>query len=414
LVQARTSSLPGESRLLYLDSVPAGFTPEILFRSLNPDSAGQTKRIRISKGVPVAPGDTVPASAFQEWSHSARIFLNSTASGANVLTGPSYGFPVPVRLGPGAAVFSGASEDGHDVRFAKADGQPLRFEIESWDSKAAEALIWVRVDTVRPNDSGQFMRMYWGNPAAPALVQSPVFDTAAGFQSVWHMESQREGNPPTMRDACQTGNDLSLSGIAGSDQAPSPLGKGVSLSGDSTMLFTSKAFTPPQVFTISVWFRTTTTQGGKLIGFGEDPLMVDTSRDRHIWMDTVGKVHFGVHPNSGSKQGFEILNSAASLNDGRWHLVAGVLWSGGQVLYVDGNKAGEDASVTSAQWYGKGYWKLGFDFKFWDWAFAPSALHFQGELDEARVTTRALSKEWFKLAYESQRSDSRFLRFDNP
>jgi Concanavalin A-like lectin/glucanases superfamily len=128
-------------------------------------------------------------------------------------------------------------------------------------------------------------------------------------------------------------------------------------------------------------------------------------------MDTLGLVHFGVNPLADTRP-FNVVSGSRPLNDGQWHLVAGVLSSAGEVLYVDGDKAGEDPGVTSAQNYSKGYWKLGFDFRFWDWPYPPRDLYFKGALDEARVSTRALSKEWMRLSYQSQRPDSRFLRFD--
>ena len=107
------------------------------------------------------------------------------------------------------------------------------------------------------------------------------------------------------------------------------------------------------VFAISMWFKTTTDSGGKLIGFGMDPLMADAARVRHIWMDTTGKVHSGIYPNAGTKPPLpqHMLCGSKALNDGKWPMVAGVLWGGGQVFYVDGAKVGEDPSVTTAQNY---------------------------------------------------------------
>ncbi|HKP97683.1 MAG TPA: DUF2341 domain-containing protein [Fibrobacteria bacterium] len=411
-VYAPTSSLKGESRLVLLDSVPAGMSPEITYRSSPADSAAPGNRVRLSEGVNVMSGDTVPASILQEWPYSSRIFLNTTSTGANMKTLPVHGFPALVRLGPGASVFAAAAEDGRDVRFTKPDGASLRHEIESWDRAASQAAIWVWLDTVRHNDSGQYIRMYWGNPSAPAPAMKPVFDTASGYQSVWHMEAMKAGSPPTLRDHSPSGNTLSAGGgLSAANLTASPMGTGLELSGDSTTLYTSKSFESPRFFTISLWFKTATSGGGKLIGFGEDPLMVDTSRDRHLWMDTLGKVHFGVYSKVG-KGPPDILSGSKALNDGQWHMVAGVLWPGGMVLYVDGNKAEETPDVTSAQAYPRGYWKLGFDFKFYDWPFAPKDLYFKGVLDEVRVTNKSLPKEWFKLAYESQKPDSRFLRFD--
>ncbi|MDB5105838.1 MAG: hypothetical protein JWP91_3527 [Fibrobacteres bacterium] len=413
-----TASLQGESRLMILDSVPAGMSPEIVYRSTAKDtgSGRHPARLTLSEGVEIVPGDTVPASAFQDWAHSSRLFLNTGVTGANMTTGPVFNFPLLVRLGPGASVFSSAAGDGHDLRFSKRDGAPLSYEIETWDKASAQAVIWVKLDTILPNDSDQFIRMYWGNPAAtPGATQKPVFDTTtSGYQSIWHMNALTGGTPPFFRDASDVGNDLFTGGaVSASDVIPSPMGWGVDLSGDSTTLYTAKSFPAPGTFTISLWFRTTTTEGGKLIGFGVDPLLVDTSRDRHMWMDTVGKVHFGVFPKSGIKDALpDVLSSPQALNDGKWHMVAGVLWAGGQVLYVDGKKSAEDTKVTSAQAYAKGFWKVGFDFRFFDWPFAPKALYFKGAIDEARAAKKSFSKEWIQLSFESQRQDSRLLRFD--
>jgi hypothetical protein len=416
-VYSTTESLVGESRLLLLDSVPSGMSPEIIYRSASPDSGIPSVKVRLAEGVDIVPGDTVPASAFQEWANSARIFLNTGVTGANIDTGSVHNFPMAVRLGQGASVFSTASADGRDIRFTKPNGTPLSHEIESWDKAASEAVIWVRMDTILAGDSTQFIRMYWGNNSViePPAASKPVFDTAAGFQGVWHMEAMRTGNPPVIGDASAMGNILSAGGGQGpEDLVPAALGRGIELAGDSTTLFTSKSFASPHVFTISLWFKTTTDSGGKLIGFGADPLMADMARDRHIWMDTTGKVHFGIYPTAGTKPLLpqNILSGSKALNDGKWHMVAGVLWSGGQVFYVDGNKVGEDPSVTTAQPYPNGYWKIGFDFDFYDWPHAPKALHFKGTVDEVRVARKSFSKEWIKLSYESQRPDSRFLRFD--
>ncbi|MDQ3001726.1 MAG: DUF2341 domain-containing protein [Fibrobacterota bacterium] len=418
-VYSTTESLVGESRLMMLDSIPAGMSPEIIYRSASTDSGVPSVRIRLAEGVTIVPGDTVPASAFQAWTHSTRLFLNTGVTGANIDSEAVYDFPMVVRLGPGASVFSTAAADGRDIRFTKPNGMPLSHEIESWDKSGSEAIIWVRMDTVLARDSTQFIRMYWGNTSimeTPAATK-PVFDTAAGFQGVWHMEAMQAADPPVIKDASATGNQLSAGGGQGPmDLVPTPLGRGLELDGDSSTLFTSKSLASPNVFTISLWFKTTTDLSGKLIGFGLDPLMADVARDRHIWMDTTGKVHFGIYPNPVIKPPLpqHILSGPKALNDGKWHMVAGMLSGGGQVFYVDGTKVGEDPSVTTAQTYSqpRGYWKIGFDFEFYDWPHAPKALYFKGTVDEARVSQKSFSKEWIKLSYESQRPDSRFLRFD--
>jgi hypothetical protein len=46
------------------------------------------------------------------------------------------------------------------------------------------------------------------------------------------------------------------------------LGEGVSLNGSSGQVYTTTAFTNPTVYSTELWFRTATTNGGELIGFG--------------------------------------------------------------------------------------------------------------------------------------------------
>jgi hypothetical protein len=241
----------------------------------------------------------------------------------------------------------------------------------------------------------------------------PVFDTGHGYQGVWHMNGMSAANPPLLSDASNAGNPLAAGGgLAARDLVQSPIGTGIRLDGNFRTLSTAKQYDAPGMFTISMWFKTVTDSGGKLIGFGGKPDTVNAARDRQLWMDTVGKVHFGVYSKAGKDFAQDVLHSAVPLNDGQWHMVAGVLWPGGQVLYVDGRKAGEDPAVTTAQNIVTGYWKVGFDFKFYDWPFAPTNPYFTGEIDEVRASRKSFSKEWMLLSYENQRPDSRFLRFD--
>lgn len=109
-------------------------------------------------------GDTV--QTLPGWSFAKKLFLNTTASGANV-GGNVVNFPVLVRLTSGNFSFSQAKSGGEDLRFTKADGTPLPYEIERWDATNSAAEIWVNVDTVYGNDSTHFITMYWETRMPP-------------------------------------------------------------------------------------------------------------------------------------------------------------------------------------------------------------------------------------------------------
>ncbi len=131
------------------------------------------------------------------WQKRASIVLNTSTSGAGLLENV-IGFPVLIRLSAGNFNFTEAQADGRDVRFVKTDGTPQPFEIERWDALLGRAEIWVKLDTVFGNDSGRSMIMLWGNPAAPAQSDAgKVFDTADGYQGVWHLGEDAD----TLRDA---------------------------------------------------------------------------------------------------------------------------------------------------------------------------------------------------------------------
>jgi trimeric autotransporter adhesin len=52
----------------------------------------------------------------------------------------------------------------------------------------------------------------------------------------------------------------------------------------------------PDTFSLEVWFKTTTTNGGKIAGFGNRASGDSGSYDRHIYLDRQGRLVFGVYP----------------------------------------------------------------------------------------------------------------------
>jgi PKD repeat protein len=108
-------------------------------------------------------------------------------------------------------------------------------------------------------------------------------------------------------------------------------------------------------FSIETWINTTSSSGGKIIGFGNNNTGTSSSYDRHVYMNAQGNLLFGVYPNSP-----QVVQSAKTYNDGQWHHVVATLGTSGMQLYVDGLSAGYNASVTTAQNYW-GYWRIGGD-----------------------------------------------------
>ncbi|ROR67374.1 PKD domain-containing protein [Agrococcus jenensis] len=150
--------------------------------------------------------------------------------------------------------------------------------------------------------------------------------------------------------------------------------------------------TVPGAFSTELWFNTTTTQGGKLMGFGSAQTGSSSSYDRHVYMQNSGRLTFGVYPGQ-----VRTISSTASYNDGRWHHVVATQGAGGIALYVDGTRVAQDTTVTTAQGY-TGFWRIGGD-NLGSWPSAPSSSYFRGAIDEVAVYSAALSSSQVSTHY---------------
>ena len=152
----------------------------------------------------------------------------------------------------------------------------------------------------------------------------------------------------------------------------------------ATSASTRGSIVGPNTFTAQAWINTTTTSGGKIIGFGNAQTGTSSAYDRHVYMDNGGRIWFGVYPN-----GVAALNSSASFNDGKWHQITASLGAAGMKLYIDDKLVGQRSDVTWGQAY-SGFWRVGGD-NIGGWPNQPASNTFAGAIDEVAVYPTALS-----------------------
>ena len=111
---------------------------------------------------------------------------------------------------------------------------------------------------------------------------------------------------------------------------------------------------PTRTYSEELWFNTTTTRGGKLIGFGTNQFGSSGGYDRHVYMFNDGRLRFGTYTGQ-----LNVIDSPASFNDGKWHHLVATQGPDGMKLYVDNTLVGTNAQ-TGAQDY-SGYWRVGGD-----------------------------------------------------
>ena len=147
---------------------------------------------------------------------------------------------------------------------------------------------------------------------------------------------------------------------------------------------------------VEAWIRTTSTQGGRILGFGNSATgtSANTTSDRELYLTNNGRVTFGVYtrpegPGVSSTRQRRTVESAAGLNNGQWHHVVGTLDSTGMRLYVDGALAATRTDTNSGHGY-NGYWRVGPD-TLQGWPNQPTSTRLNGDIDEAAVYYRALT-----------------------
>ncbi len=132
------------------------------------------------------------SAQYEDWNHAGSLYLVTTPEGADLpASALEENFPLLVRLNRDFFDFSQAHPRGEDVRFS-SNGNPLAYQIESWDPAEGNAAVWVRIPRIKGNDQ-QAIRMHWGNAKVSTEGRGErVFSTDEGFAGVWHLGENLE------------------------------------------------------------------------------------------------------------------------------------------------------------------------------------------------------------------------------
>jgi hypothetical protein len=290
-------------------------------------------------------------------------------------------FPVSVEIGSDADLISHAQADGSDLVFNDGTVE-LSAEIVAYTSGSLEA--WVRVPLLRPGANTIYLA-YGGD----ARTSNP-FDTWSPdvYRAVWHASASG-----SERDSSSTGLDLgpatvpssTIQGVAGRAQKFPGLAGQQLCSGDTAAL----AFdTLP--FAYSSWVRITASSATAQVVLHKGGSSTNSPGfDFELGTDW----HAGIGDTAGIHQSIQ-LSATPLLND--WHQIAAVVdrQSAFFRTYVDGN-FGDKAGIATLG-------SVSSDVEVPCLAADTQGKYaFDGDLDEIRIYSIDVAKEWLTFEYDN-------------
>jgi hypothetical protein len=339
------------------------------------------------------------------WSSYKNIVLNTKASGAGVTTTQTK-FPVLIRLtADNADVFNGALANGADVRFTNSAGKSIPYQIEQWDKTNKAAAIWVLVDTIKGSDSSASVKMYWGKiGAADSSKGTMVFDTANGFQSVWHLN-----------DTGTTAKDATKNGFSALAQQVGTTGLPKDTVG---MIGQSKKFNGNSGITAGSYYNIQNSASSKLNFlqgtnysisawvYCEIPdnnfRMIVCKNDNQYTLSTKSSNGCNWEFNTFASDGWEDVFTPATGN--QWVHVVGVrngtVSPATEFLYVNGALAKNTITVNS----GSGGQVTTTNVFIGAMPGSPAQRYWAGRLDEVQMSNMVRGADWIKLSYQNQKA----------
>lgn len=391
------------SGIAFIDSVPAGFIPALYYA----DSEKPESIRSIKTGIAITSGSTRKIADYATWNHTRRIFLNTTKRGADIANNV-YSFPLLVRLSASNFIFAEAQPEGADLRFSTPDNTPLSFDIERWDAAGGHAEIWVLIDTVLGNDSLQSFIMSWGNNSAKATTNSTVvFDTAQGYQGVWHMSGIVSG---TAYDATTNKYNGTPVNMTSASLVTGVIGTARDFDGTTsyiTMPSTANSklnFPQDGSYTMSLWAYADTLDSlwHAIAGKGHEQYYMQLKglgSNRATWEFVEFQDQLGWEYTEDS--------TPPAPSSKNWVYLTGIRSGSTQRFFINGIETVDTASLMAGVYdrNSSNNFSIGSYEEAVVIPYKQGRSFFNGKIDEIRLLNRALSADEVRLCYMNQKTD---------
>ena len=188
-----------------------------------------------------------------------------------------------------------------------------------------------------------------------------------------------------------TVNDLSGSANTGTFSAATTVGGGYAQFAGTTNITTTTQFNNPQVFSLSIWFNTTSTTGKKVIGFEQSQTGTGSGGwDRQYIVDTTGNLYFAIYT------GALVTFSYGTANNGAWYNAVVSDNNGTLNHYLNGVFLGSNSGSAQNM---SGWWRIG-GYKSQAWPNTSDG-YFTGNVGPVMVWNTALTTAQVTQTYNA-------------
>lgn len=341
------------------------------------------------------------------WSYRKVITINnSKVEGTSDLAS----FPILVDL-TDADLASYAQADGDDILFTSSDGTTkLDHEIELYTTATGRLTAWVRIPTL-DFDNDTIVYMYYGNGAASSQQNATgVWDS--NYKGVWHLSEAPSNNN---QDSTSNNNDGSPQGMESGDQVTGQIDGSLTFDGSDTEyvnITDHNSLDISSSLSVCAWINPSALPGASAYdGIFNKGGSGEAAGLNHNWYFVAAKdvfvtgdgVAWGFENNAGSN--FQATDNNFTMTLGTFYYYCGVFDDSANTvtLYRNGSQVGQTTGVTDVPITGTQPAVIG---AFSDVHNAEN--HFNGTIDEVRLSSTARSADWIKTEYNNQSATSTF------
>ncbi|MFC5050073.1 DUF2341 domain-containing protein [Rubritalea spongiae] len=300
-------------------------------------------------------------------------------------------FPFLVKLSNICGCYKGfLTSDGRDLRFRDSQGNLLDYEIDTWDP-VGDSYIWVRIPTLTP--TGTSITASWGSPAESSSLSSlndgSVWQT--NYQGVWHL-----------KDAEDSSSGENHGTINGTDTVLGKVGSSQDFEGADSIPLDVRAFADiTDSVTIELWQFGDSVQAQRDVIFQGSALGTRQLSVHLPWSN--GKVFWDAFGDSGN---YDRMLKAANPGQYKeqWNHWVFQREVGTMRIYLNGalwhSVSGRNRSYSPVNSFNIG-------------SNNGNGHHYDGIIDEFRVSNTAHSADWVLASYQSAADPHSFASYQS-